>query len=176
MLKSKVSPKMGVIEKMAICYNDCRSYFLNNNFDFYFSLETDIFPQKDIIEELLFSRKKVIGGVYYRDEGVNRKLMIQKHICRSPNNIGTLNIDADEDYFFIDGKIKQTASVGLGCVLINKSVLEKIKFRWEEKRDRHPDSYFTEDCFKNNIDIFAHTNCVCRHDNKNWGIYGIDYK
>lgn len=164
-----------VIEKMCISHNDCARYALLNNYDYLLHLESDVFPEKDVIERLMFHQKHVIGGIYYRDEGMYRKPMLQMSIEPIEKHIKTLNFEHNEDLCFLDGTIKKVAHVGLGCVLIKRSVLKKIPFRFEKGVEMHPDSYFAEDCFRNGISIYADTSVICRHENQAWGIYGIDY-
>ena len=164
-----------VISRMAMSHNDCREYAIKYGYQFMLHLETDVFPPLNVIEQLLVQDKKIIGGVYDRDNGKWRKAMLQKYIYSSPMNINSINFEATEDVYFIDGTIKQVSSVGLGCVLIKLSVLKNISFRFVEGEGNHPDSYFSEDCFKNGYKIYADTSVYCRHDNKSWGIYGIDF-
>ena len=164
-----------VIERMCVSHNWCSTICLDGGYDYILHLETDVFPPKDIIEHLLFHKKNVVGGVYYRDEGMFRKPMLQRHIYRAPNNIVAENFTHTDDIYFIDGGLKKVASVGLGCVLINRTVLQRIKFRFEPNKDMHPDTFFSEDCFRLNIPIYADTFVICRHDNKPWGIYGKNY-
>lgn len=170
------SSATNVIEKMALSHNDCRNYALFHNYDYLLHLESDVFPEKDVIQTLMLHQKPVIGGIYYRDEGMYRKPMLQMSIEPIEKHIKTLNFERNEDICFIDGTIKKAPHVGLGCVLIKRSVLKKIPFRFESGVQMHPDSYFAEDCFRNKISIYADTSVICRHENQAWGIYGIDYK
>ena len=169
-----------VIEKMAYSHNDCRRCCLQNGYDYLLHLESDLFQQKDIIEQLYFSVKPVIGALYYVDNGQYRKPMIQRRINVGEDkyikHIISQNFVAGEDLVFCDGTVKQAAHIGLGCVLISKYVLEKIKFRFIRGENNHPDTYFAEDCFKNKIPIFIDTSIVVRHDNQAWGVFGLDFK
>jgi hypothetical protein len=70
----------------------------------------------------------------------------------------------------------QVAHVGLGCVLISKKVLQKLKFRSVNGVNNHPDSFFAEDCYRYKIPIWIDSSIVCSHDNQDWGIYGLDFK
>jgi hypothetical protein len=169
-----------VIEKMSYSHNDCRDYCLENGYDYLFHLESDLFPQKNIIEELYLGIKPVIGALYYVDNGSFRKPMIQRSINvgedRMILHIISQQFLAGEDLCFCDGNTKRVAHIGLGCVLISKFVLQKIKFRFVKGMNSHPDSYFAEDCMKQNIPIFIDTSLVVRHENQAWGIFGLDYK
>jgi hypothetical protein len=101
--------------------------------------------------------------------------MLQRRIYRAPNNIVAQNFLGSDDTCFIDGTLKKVASVGLGCVLIKTDVLKKIPFRFVKGENLHPDTFFSEDCFRFNVSIFADTSVICRHDNKSWGVYGVNY-
>lgn len=164
-----------LIERMCISHNDVRNAVLSNDYSHVFWNETDVMAPHDTIENLMFHQKRVIGALYYRDEGKDRKLMVQKHIKIAPKNLLSVNLEPGEDAYFIDGSVKKCSAVGLGAVLIERNVLEIIKFRTEKGVHKHPDSYFDEDCFRNKIDIWADTSIICKHHNKVWGLYGTDF-
>lgn len=166
--KSNVNNSHSVIERMCISHNDCRDYMLKNDFDYMLHLESDVMPESDIIECLMFHKKRVVGGLYFTDEGVYRKVMIQQGIDVGFNVIVSRNFVAKEDIHFVDGSLKIVASVGLGCVLIHKSVFKNIAFRFDRKLDKFPDSYFAEDCLRNGFLIYADTSKIARHDNNIW--------
>jgi hypothetical protein len=175
-LKLNESKVENIIEKMCISHNDCRKYAIYNNYDYLLHLESDIFPEKDVIQNLIFHKKSVVGAIYYRDEGMFRKPMLQMSFEMMNGHVKALNFDSKDDITFINGSLKKIAHIGLGCILIKRKVLEKIPFRFENGVPMHPDSFFAEDCFKNGISIYADTSIICRHENQAWGIYGIDYK
>lgn len=171
---SGATSKQSVIERMCNSHNFCRDMAIELHYTHLLHLESDVFPPLDVIERLLFHGKKVCGGLYYRDSGVSRRLMAQKHIHPSPRNIISDNFLPEDDLEFVDGTLKTASSIGLGCVLISVDILKKIPFRFVEGIDMHPDSYFAEDCFKNNIKIFADTSIICEHRNENWDIHGLN--
>jgi cellulose synthase/poly-beta-1,6-N-acetylglucosamine synthase-like glycosyltransferase len=176
-LINNVKGESSVIARMARSHNDCRAFAIANNYDYLLHLESDVFPPKDVIESLIFGNKDVVGAIFYRDEGRHRCLMAQRRIYCTASIIKCINLTASEDLPYLDGKLHEVASVGLGCVLINtKKVFRKIKFRYVEKENMHPDSFFSEDCYRNKIKIFLDTNVICRHENRQWGVYGIDFK
>jgi hypothetical protein len=96
--------------------------------------------------------------------------MLQKRIERAPNNAYSANFDIYDDADFVDGTVKQVFHLGLGCVLIRRDVLEKIKFRYVPGVEVFPDSYFAEDCYRNKINIWAHTGLICEHRNQDWQV------
>ncbi len=108
--------------------NLLRQYALDKGYDYLFSLEQDVIPPKDVLERLLSAKKRLISGVYFtyleRDgrkgyfpliwtkaEGTNYYIMKPSELNRG---------------------IRKIASAGLGCVLIHKTILKDIKFRYEK--------------------------------------------
>jgi hypothetical protein len=165
-----------VIEKMALSHNDCRDYCLKLGYDYLLHLESDLFPPENIIEELYCQMKPIISALYYVDNGIYRKPMIQRTVNLAPRFISSLNFMANEDLGFCDGTVKKVAHAGLGCILISKIALDKVRFRFIPGVNNHPDTYFAEDCAANKIPIFLDTSILVRHDNSPWGVYGLDYK
>jgi hypothetical protein len=158
------SKKASLFERMAASHQACANFAIEYKFKYLLHLESDIFPESNVIEKLLENGKKVCGAIYYRDAGVNRRLMIQRHIYRAYNNIKSDSLKPSDDVTFIDGKTKEVAHVGLGCVLINTSIFDKIKFRFKKGSTMSVDSYFAEDCMRAGIKIYADTSLICRHE------------
>lgn len=165
-----------VIERMARSHNDCRDFTLRLKYDYLLHLETDLFPPSNIIEELMMQAKPIISALYYVDNGIYRKPMIQRSIKLAPRFLSSKNFMANEDLCFCDGTVKKVAHAGLGCILIHRSVLEKVNFRHIEGVNNHPDTYFAEDCAKERIPIMLDTSIVVEHENSPWGVFGLDYK
>lgn len=165
-----------VIERMARSHNDCRDFTLRLKYDYLLHLETDLFPPSDIIELLMMKTKPIVSALYYVDNGIYRKPMIQRSIKLAPRFLSSKNFMANEDLCFCDGTLKKVAHAGLGCILIHRSVLEKVNFRHIEGVNNHPDTYFAEDCAKERIPIMLDTSIVVEHENSPWGVFGLDYK
>jgi cellulose synthase/poly-beta-1,6-N-acetylglucosamine synthase-like glycosyltransferase len=161
--------------KLCMSHNDCRTYALKNNYDYLFHLESDIMPPKDVIQRLMFHKKNVIGGVYYIAEGSGRRNIIYQHLELAPTHLTSIETLVSEEINLMDGEIKKVAQIGLGCVLITRKLLEKIHFRYENHRTCHPDTYFNEDCYSINVPVYADTSIICSHENKAWGIIGLDF-
>lgn len=176
LILNNVKRPMNITEKLAMSHNDCRDATLENNFDYLFHLESDIFPPKDVIERLMFHQKNVVGGLYHINYGIYRSAMIQINFEVTPKLINSINLEPSIEHNFMDGKLHQVAHVGLGAVLISKKVLQRLKFRSINGVNNHPDSFFAEDCYRYKIPIWIDTSIVCAHDNQDWGIYGLDYK
>jgi hypothetical protein len=150
---------------LAKSHDRCRLYALENDFDYLLHLETDIFPPIDIIERLLDANKKVIGAMYHIEVGDRSKLMIQQIEDFGNELRETYNLD-EADINFIDGEVKKVFSCGLGCVLIHRSVLKEIAFRYEEGSPVHPDSFYFADLDAKQIPVYVDTSIYCKHDNQ----------
>jgi len=165
-----------IIAKMSFSHNDCRSYALNNGYDYLFHLESDVFPPKDVIESLMFRQKNVVGGLYFTGEGKHRFSMVMERLELSENNITSMYLYSNGgEIRLFDGDVHRVAQIGLGCMLISRKAMERVPFRYVPNQNFHPDTYFSEDCDMLNIPIHLDTSIVCRHENRMWGFYGLDF-
>ncbi len=169
-IKSDTRFCSGLISKVCKGHNDIRNYAIQNNYSALFHLESDVFCGTNVLQELYLHKKSVVGALYYRDMGRFRKLMVQQRISRSPNNFFMKNFDQTDDIWFIDGTVKTVGHIGLGAVLIDRKVLEKIPFRYVEGVKVFPDSWWADDCHRNKIKIWADTALICEHRNAAWDI------
>lgn len=150
---------------LAKSHDRCRIYALENGFDYLLHLETDIFPPADIIERLIDAKQKVIGALYHIEVGERSKLMIQQIEDFGNELRETYNLD-EADISFVDGEVKRVFSCGLGCVLIHRSVLEQVQFRYEEGSPVHPDSFYFADLDAKHIPVYVDTSIYCNHNNQ----------
>ena len=151
-------------------HNSCRDFFLAHDYDYMLHLETDVIPPFDIIERLLASNRMVVGGIYDIFYGSKRKSMVQlpEEYDKSIKYYRSVQFIENSETHFFDGTIKEVYHLGLGCVLIKKNVLEKIKFRAEKGANYFPDTWFANDCYQYQIPIYADTNIQCKHLNNTW--------
>lgn len=162
----RVSPKQYKSFKHALAksHDKCREKVLSEKYDYLFHLESDVFPPIDVIERLLDANKKIVGGLYHIELGSESKLMIQELEPFGIAHRETYNLD-NSDLNFVDGNVKKVFSCGLGCVLIHRSVLEKVNFRYEDESPVHPDSFFFADVNQNGFSVYADTSIYCEHFN-----------
>lgn len=157
-----------VIERMTFSTEAMRQYAVTKNFEYLMSIEVDVFPTHDVIERLMSHNKLVVGALYDRDEGMYRKLCIQKIIKEAPDSLLSANFKPGEELGFVDGSLKKVSSVGLGCCLINMNVLKNLPFRYFND-EVWPDMYFSESMSLGKIKIYADTSCVVKeHKNQEW--------
>lgn len=149
---------------LAKSHDVCREKVLKEGYDYLLHLESDVFPPADVIERLLDNKKKVVGAMYHIELGEKSTLMIQQLEDFGQEHRETYNL-SETDMNFVDGQVKKVFSCGLGCVLIHRSVLEKIQFRYEQGSPVHPDSFFYADLDAKGIPAFVDTSIYCEHRN-----------
>jgi len=155
---------------MCRCNNIARDKVLNEGYDFMFSLESDIFHAPNVIEHLMSYRKNVVGISYFIQHTYQSRL-----IPFEKENFGYLSVTQtsppDRAFLMADGRIRQTYQIGLGCLLIHRSVLEKIKFRFDPNDGElkaNADVYFHIDCMNAGIPVFCDWSTFAFHQNGNW--------
>lgn len=165
-------------ETLVDCCNVIRDYVVNNNYDYWFSLESDIFPPYNVIEYFLAYakayKKMVIAGLYFHFGGNNTMLLhYERHDLWGGNKAEThrmLNKTFYEDVGHFG--LKQVYQCGVGCLLVDAKVFKKIKFRYDENefKEGFHDYFFHADLETNNIGVFTDFSVICEHRNnsKRW--------
>ena len=155
-----------IMQRIAESHELCRQYALHYDFDYLFHLESDVFPPPTIIEDLITARKSVIGAMYHIGNAVNTEPMVQLVEETDDENFTmTYNLGMELPTW-MDGSIKKAYHIGLGCVLIHKSVLPHFVFRHIKGKNFHPDSFFAMDLYRKGIEVFIDTSIICKHDNR----------
>jgi hypothetical protein len=153
-------------------HNILRDAFLKSKASYFLHLESDIIPPPDIIERLMIHKKSVVGAAYFIKFGDESHLMVsteEKNYENDTNILHTILLEKNgSDFNIMDGKIHKVHSVGLGCVLIHRSVMEQIPFRYDKNVYAHPDSFFAIDCRFKNIPVYIDTDILCEHYNSEW--------
>tara|TARA_R100000231_G_scaffold75404_1_gene58782 strand:- start:968 stop:1675 length:708 start_codon:yes stop_codon:yes gene_type:complete len=164
----------GIIEVMAECHQACLDYAKENDYDYLLHLETDIFPKHNILEELMTYKKAVVCGLYSIFDGAYREPMLRLIEKFNAGYMRAYGISGSVA-LYIDGKLLKVFSGALGCTLINKEVFDKIKFRSVENEHQFPDTWFANDMYAQGIPIYVSTKSQCKHFNKSWGTYNINF-
>jgi len=170
-------------EALTRAQNKGRDLFLEGDYDYFLSLESDIFPPKNALKKLVMWGERVVSAAYLighgdkklpcatvfhfkEDLGVmgTRLIGVKDH----PDKPGKKYIDNDELNEFCEPGLRHVAAAGMGCCLIARSVLEKIRFMYEPGLQGHSDIYFFNDCVRNKIPAFVDTHIWCYHDNSDW--------
>lgn len=152
------------------------NYLIKNNYDFHFSLEQDIFPDKDMLKKLLNDFKKikcpesVVASPYYLTPINNPKeppfitlgfvsvlakdLFYSKRYKRKVQNVMLSNNLEKKK-----GLIKVFA-IGFGCCLIPVSILKNIKVKYSESGFKPDDTFFYQDCERLGIPVYADVDLI----------------
>jgi len=161
-LSSKKGPWFeGALKRIITSRNILREEILEKGYDYFLSLEQDVISPKDIIERLLSHNKEVISAVYFTHniiEGERKliplayKLLDEKDLSMRPLN--------DNELWNSKG-LMQIVSAGLGCVLISKNTLKKVKFRFEN--DVFDDRFFFKDLYDLKQEAWCDSSIKCKH-------------
>ena len=143
--------------------NILRKKVIDESYDYLFSLEQDVLPQKDILEKLISHNRRVITAVYFANNMIPgetlSKLIPLVYILEDEKTLSMRPLNEDE--LWKDQGLKQVVSAGLGCVLIHRDVLKEVKFRYA--LNTFDDRWFFKDLYDKNIKIFADTSIKCKH-------------
>ncbi len=145
-----------------------RDAVLRGKYDYMLMLESDVFPPVDIIERLLMHKKNIVGASYFIDHGHDSHLMLQQMEESGEFLRHTMNVKNGYDILHADGKLKKVYACGFGCLLVHKSILKKMKFRWNKGADAHSDSFFFADLDAGRIPVYLDTAILCEHRNESW--------
>lgn len=163
----KDQPKEQPHDSIVKSRNILRKKFLEGDYDYFLSLEQDVIPKKDIIEKLLAHNKKVISGVYYtiyRFHGIPKlRPLIWADVENQPDKMRFMNSECIKAKDLQEPVLKKIKMCGLGCVLIHKSILEKIDFRVPKDYSTYDDFAFCNDVRELGEDIWADLSLQCDH-------------
>ena len=167
--------------------NLLRKMFLEGDYDYFFSLEQDVVPPKDVLKRLISQNKEVISGVYYNifTNPQTGQQQMRPLVWVSPSEeeleeikLGkkgpvpqqkllsgewkredmTAQLSVEE---VRESKLIEARMTGIGCMLIKRNVLEKIQFRHGE--GGFDDVYFCDDIISNGWKVMVDTSVKCEH-------------
>jgi glycosyltransferase involved in cell wall biosynthesis len=151
--------------------NIIRQKVLDKGYEYFFSLEQDVVPPKDVIQRLLNHNKKIVSGVYFTyqvDKGI--KVGLTPVLRKKVGKDGLVIMSKEE---VVQPRLMEVGACGLGCVLIHRDVLEKIKFRFSEDYEGFDDIWFCYDSFNAGFKVFADTSLKCKHLIEGWSWEGV---
>ncbi|MFC3093364.1 glycosyltransferase [Alteromonas sediminis] len=161
----------GVKKRLAQSRNILRQKVLDEGYDYFLSLEQDVIPPKNIIERLMSHRRAVTSAVYCRYQTIKTEtgdIFYQGdvpvlYVLPPKDKMRPIFLFELKGHTFI--KIN---GAGLGCLLIHRSVLEKIEFRVEDPARGCDDNYFFKDLASLNVEAFADVTFQCKHLEQKW--------
>lgn len=158
-------------ERLAASRNILRDYALKEGYEYLLSLEQDVIPPADILERLLAQQKPTITGVYFKPftltythqgKELKKAKKLMPLLCGIIPGVRTkMHLFSAEEV--ADAKVMQVRFSGLGCILIQHRVLEKIPFRVNTNIPCHDDVWFSQDLWSQRIPLFCDTSVKCKH-------------
>jgi len=154
--------------------NIIRNKAIEGGYNYFFSLEQDVIPEKDILERLLNHNKKIVSAYYGKHVGVTlrdnetgelKKAVIEIALIWIREGVGLRRANPGE---VLDKGLMKVGGFGIGCVLISKDVFEKIKFKYEPDKKAFDDMFFCDDAEKLGYDLFLDSDIKVKHLNKPW--------
>ena len=151
-------------QRIAAARNYMRDYFLTGDYDYFFSLEQDVIPPKDVIEQLLAHKKKVVCGWYYISAPPHSRPCLSIEWKRQGNSF------APGTPFLLqmaNEKLMKVFLGSFGCMMIHRSVLKKIDFKAYKTpasmKGMYDDTWFSYDCDTEKIDVWCDTTLLVPH-------------
>jgi len=170
----KIKYKKKARDRIVESRNLLRKKVLEEGYDFLLSLEQDVIPPKDIIERLLRHNKQVTTGIYFLVNPFKEEHKLRSSIWTNYDPKTNLMYRVKNEYIINNPKLIEVSASGLGCILIHKDILKKIKFRYDKKTEGFDDVFFAKDLRKNKIKIYADLSIVCKHLVKDWSWKDIE--
>ncbi|MFH0751969.1 MAG: glycosyltransferase family A protein [archaeon] len=149
-------------DKMVHSRNLLRSEFLKGEYDYMLLLDADVIVPPNSLSKLLTHNKKVITGIYYSFYKINGQTRMMPVLWMQEDEKKQLmKFFTPEE---VEGsKLVEARACGTGCLLIHKSVLEQIQFRYKPEVDACDDVWFCHDIKQKGIQLYADTSIKCKH-------------
>lgn len=151
----------GALDRIIASRNVLRQKVLDEGYDYFFSLEQDVVPPPDVLERMIKHDKKMITGVYFAHNTLPDGSMPLIPLVYKLIDEKTLTMVPIDKQEFENNKLIEVVSAGLGCLLIHKDILKKVKFRYEGKV--FDDRFFFIDCHHKSFKAFCDTSIKCKH-------------
>jgi GT2 family glycosyltransferase len=151
-------------ERIVQSRNMLREYALENDYDYFLSIEQDVIPEPDMIQTLLCHGKQIVSGIVFNNLPVGHKLermpMIYVEHPADPTGLWYLSEKEWQKPQLIEVK-----ACAFSCVLIHRDVLKKVEFRYEGGFD---DMMFSFDAIQAGFKIYADTTVKPKHMHGSW--------
>jgi hypothetical protein len=157
------------------CMNILRDKFLEGDYTHLFILESDVFIEKDTVQNLLDMNTDVANYTYLMN--LNRFDDLTLCVQSTKDNVGRM-LNPEQSRELINTGVKQfgkdmlgdrmLSACGYGCTLVRREVLEKIKFRINKTAEGQmtfPDSAFHPDVVSNGFIDKLDTDYLPHHEN-----------
>jgi GT2 family glycosyltransferase len=157
-----------LIEIMANCNEYLQKKAMDEQYTHLLSLESDIIIRNDSIDYMLSFKKPVIGLPYFIGHSFLSFLM--QFDCETfgyQRNVFPMN--GIMSFHEFDGEPKRAIQIGLGCLLIRRDVLARVKFKIDPRYTQyHMDSSLHLQLQEMNIPVYLAQEYVLTHYNTSW--------
>jgi len=163
----KDSPKSKPHDTIVHSRNLIKQHALDKGYDYFLSLEQDVVPPKNVIERLLGHDKKVVSAVYYtfyKFHGIPKlRPLVWADVAGQPDKMRFMGSECNLARNSLQPVVCRVKMCGLGCVLVHRSVLEKVSFRVPFDYSTYDDFAFCDDVRKIGEDVWADLSVQCEH-------------
>jgi hypothetical protein len=154
-------------EALARTSNFARQKAIEGNYDYFFSLESDVFCHADTIQRLMSWGKDVVSGWYFignKKSGMRLPCITLPWYDERLGAWGTRLLKQEEFPDYLNKGLKQVQAGSFGVCLVHKNVFKKIPFTYDPRFKGHPDIYFYNELWMAKIPSYVDTHCVADHD------------
>jgi hypothetical protein len=158
-------------EALARSQNFARNIAIKDNYDYLFSIESDIMVPPTIIQRLLQHGMKVVSTLYFigdRSIGQRVPCITLPEFFEDLGAWGSRLLTLEEYPEYLNQGLKPVHAAGMGCCLIHKDVFKKFIFYYDPRVIGHSDIFFFQDCFIHKIPVYVDTDILCDHENSKW--------
>ncbi|MBI5398514.1 hypothetical protein HZB03_03550 [Candidatus Woesearchaeota archaeon] len=162
-------------ERIVRSRNILRERALAGNYDYFLSLEIDLFIPKDTLKRLLSHHKPIVTAYYGNNVLVNLESKKTGRTEERAINVPLIYLAAES------GKVKRAnpkdvlnkglieiGAMGLGCALIAKEALETITFHYDPNKKACDDMYFCTDAKKAGYKLYLDSSIIVPHEHQDW--------
>jgi hypothetical protein len=147
-------------ERLVNNRNIVRDIFLKGDYEYFLNLDQRVIAPKNLLRKLLRHSKRVISGLYYSKFNINGEETILPEIWKTDKRDLITFFSLEE----VGGdKLLSIRSCGMGCLLIHRSILQKIEFWYDEKKEAEEGIYFCNSLRDYQTDLYCDTGAKCKH-------------
>jgi hypothetical protein len=160
-------------EALTRAQNYARKEFLDEDYKYFMSIESDIYFPPDTIYRLLKHGKDIISAYYDigdRAKGQRHPVFTIPDWSDTLKAWGTRLLKAEEVPEYRYNGLKQVQAAGMGCCLMHRRIIEMFPFYYDPRFNAHSDVYFFNNVFMKRIPVYADTDIFCEHENSNWNL------
>jgi cellulose synthase/poly-beta-1,6-N-acetylglucosamine synthase-like glycosyltransferase len=158
-------------EALARSQNLARKIFLEGNYDYLMSLESDIFPKPNIIDALVSHNLDIVTALYmigFEHDDTRTPCITLDWKNKETGTCGSRLIEPEQFIDYINQGVKDVMAGGMGCCLMYRKVVEKVKFTYLPGHNAHSDVFWFNDVKRLGYIVAVDTDILVEHKNSDW--------